>query len=188
MRNIVGLAGLVCLLGLAIGCGEEPVEENNEEEEHIDETALISELEDDEIAPLCDERWDVDSSDRCVAGILESQLIPSDGPGDPSDPVDVCQNVWDDCVDGDELYQLDVPDCELEEMERDGCDATVEEVRDCWDEAGDGFDELTDGFECTDLDDLQSHEEPYTDAAMGGAACQLLEATCEDFLPNHYIP
>lgn len=187
MKVLVKLVVILCCLGV-VACGETEEEVDNDDgDETVEGSLVVSELDDDQADEVCGEHPGFEPEGLCAAGLIEDSLVPGVGPGDPPDYVESCENGWDDCV-GDEthFYHLDYPDCELEEIDRAECEVTVDEVRDCWAEAGDAFDQLTEQFECSDMDDVDMHEERYTDAIMDGEACQAMEEDCEEFLPGHY--
>lgn len=149
---------------------------------------LVSDLSDADAAALCSQiEADFEAAYTDEAGCSISMMFVA--AFDP-DPVGYCEDNWDDCINeegdfagGDEVDDDD--SCNLEEIDRSSCDATVDEIVACHDEQIDGMETLDSDFQCSALESpSQEIEDAVANVMMAGPACQALESGCEEYLPD----
>lgn len=181
LKSVVVLFGVVVLIA---GCGDdEPVDNNGDDNENeIQESDLISELDEQQASQLCDEfvHWAAHTNEAFCG------LVVAWGSGEADDPVQYCEDNWDDCVDGGEGWEVDdemeEDDCPIDEMAE--CDATVGTYRDCQAERQEGLEQVESVFTCSlldedeDDDDVQTYGEAVDKADGDGEACTALSDEC----------
>lgn len=185
MRYVTKLVVVVGVLTLVAGCGDDPVDNDQDEEDaEIQDSDLISELSEDQASELCEEYVLInEAGDDARCGVF----VPW-GAGEDDDPVQACNDMWDDCIDEAEGWDgpengYEDPECPHDAMAE--CDAEVEMFRDCQAEIEEGLQTVGDVFECSlldeddDNDDVQTYDDAIDDAMGEGETCTALKDECE---------
>lgn len=179
-RRLMTCCTLFALVVMFVACGDAEFSSS------LDSELKVSDMSDEEAATFCEEgeAFEEDASDTmeelgCIFAAAFGAAFSEEG-----QEVQACEQTYDACMSGemenmDEGAEYD-DTCDIEEMDRSNCDATVGQIIACAEEELEKMEQVVSDFSCSDIAD----EDAAMEEEEMGPACQAVEDVCPGYMSD----